>query len=73
MHIFHSNPRTIDSFFGSKTAASSSSSVDLMAVDSEKGSGVTPLHEAVAANSTDLVAAILDYVAKHQGMLQDAS
>ena len=65
------NPRTIDSFFGSKTA--SSSSVDLMAVDSEKGSGVTPLHEAVAANSTDLVAAILGYVAKHQGTQQDAS
>ena len=38
-----------------------------LAIDSESGSGVTPLHEAVASNYLHLVAAILDYVAKHQG------
>ena len=65
--LLEHNPRTINSFFGSKTASSSSLSVGLLAVDSEHGFRVMPLHEPVAANSTHLIAAVLDYVAKHQG------
>ena len=67
------NPRTIDSFFGGGGGGGGTRSdkrrmgVDLLATDSERGSGVTPLHEAVSANYVDLVATILDYVATHPG------